>query len=229
MSRRNKLVKFTEILTFPNVYESKAFESSILNGHNGTKVNLKGQWRKQHFKNNNPLILELACGHGDYTFNLAQRYPEHNFVGVDVKGARIWRGAKSLIENGLNNAAFLRCKIEFIDLFFEKDEVSEIWITFPDPFLKDKKYNRRLTSPAFLERYKKILQPDGVINLKTDSPEFYAHTKEVLAELKIEPIEDHFDIYSLDDLPHPDLDIKTHYEKQHLKDGRLIKFVQFGL
>ncbi|MEK7256021.1 MAG: tRNA (guanosine(46)-N7)-methyltransferase TrmB, partial [Bacteroidota bacterium] len=134
MSRRNKLFKFAQILSFPNVYENYNADEPRLLGENGVEVDLKGKWASQHFKNDHPLTLELACGKGEYTVGLAQRFPERNFIGVDVKGARIWRGAKTALEAGVPNAAFLRTRIEQLALFFEKDEVSEIWITFPDPF-----------------------------------------------------------------------------------------------
>jgi len=229
MTRRNKLVKFTEILTFPNVYESTQVNDSQLSGKDGALLELKGVWNSEHFKNNNPIVLELACGHGDYTLSLGRRYPDKNFIGIDVKGARIWKGARIALDEGLSNVAFLRCKIEFVEQFFSNGEVDEIWITFPDPFLKDSKYNRRMTSPKFIQSYKAILKEDSFVNVKTDSPEFYAHTKGVLEELNIPLEEDWFDIYSEKQLMHPDLDIKTYYEKKHLAIKRTIKFLRFKL
>ncbi len=228
MSRRNKLGKFTELLTFANVLESQAPDSPDLVLHEGETVQRQGRWRADHFGNDNPLILELACGHGDYSVQLAQRYLDKNFIGVDIKGARIWRGARYALEHHITNVAFLRCNIEFIHNFFVAGEVDELWITFPDPFLKEKKYNRRLTSPQFLERYKKILAPSGKINLKTDSDEFYQHTKEVIQERQLTTYLDDDHIYSRSELIHPDLDIKTHYEKMHLEKGKMIKFLVFG-
>lgn len=227
MTRRNKLLKFTEILTFSNVYETTEINSPILSGENGTLSPMNGEWQSKCFKNNNPITVELACGKGDYSIALAERYPERNFIGVDIKGARIWKGAKVAQEKALDNVVFLRCKIEFIAQYFNQGEVSEMWITFPDPFLKDSKFNRRMTSPAFIESYKKVLKPNSIINIKTDSPEFYEHTKGVLSELNIPLIDDYFDIYSEEKLPHPDLDIKTYYELKHLKIGRLIKYLKF--
>ena len=229
MSRRNKLVKFTELLTFPNVLECFDPAEPNLSSLNETDINLKGLWAQNHFKNNKEITLELACGHGDYSLALAQRYPNRNFIGIDIKGARIWKGASFALENQITNLAFLRSKIEVISTFFGPQEINEIWITFPDPFLKESKMNRRLTSSNFLSEYRKFIKPGGLINVKTDSPEFYAHTKEVLAEEKIIPIMDNFDIYESSELIHPDLDIKTYYELKHLKDGRKIKFIQFQL
>lgn len=229
MSRRNKLVKFTDLLTFPNVYECFEPAKPNLSCLGQSDIELKGKWASQHFKNEKEIILELACGHGDYSLALAQRYPDKNIIGVDIKGARIWKGASYALENKIDNLAFLRSKIEVIDNFFGSGEISEIWITFPDPFLKESKMNRRLTSSNFLTSYKTFLKPGGLINVKTDSPEFYAHTKGILTEEKIDALKDSFDIYKDDVLIHPDLDIKTYYEKKHLKDGRLIKFIQFKL
>ncbi len=227
MARRNKLMKFAELVSFPNVYENYNPKDPKLLGKDLEEVDLKGAWNSKHFKNTNPLILELACGRGEYTLGLSQMYPAKNFIGVDIKGARIWKGASIAIEEELSNVAFLRTRIEQIDLFFAKDEVDEIWITFPDPFLKDSKENRRLTSPMFLKKFKSILKQEGTVNLKTDSPELYAFTKEVLdADKNIEVLYDNFDIYS-NELDFPELEIKTYYERMHLEDNRLIKFIRF--
>ncbi len=228
MTRRNKLLKFTENLTFPNVFESFTYGSSVLKGYEGVETTMTGKWQESFFKNNNPITLELACGRGEYCLGLAERYPDRNFIGVDVKGARIWRGAKNAMESQLSNVAFLRTKIESLASFFEAQEIEDIWITFPDPFLKDSKYNRRLTSPNFLKVYQQLLPTNGVINLKTDSEPFYLHTKEVIAEEGHQTIIDCGDIYA-EDLPHPDLDILTFYERMHLKDNRTIRFIQFQL
>ena len=227
MTRRNKLLKFTELLTFSNVYETTEINSPILSGVDGEHCTMNGEWQTKCFNNNNPVTVELACGKGDYSIALAERYPERNFIGVDIKGARIWKGAKIAQEKKLNNVVFLRCKIEFLAQYFDKGEVSEMWITFPDPFLKESKFNRRMTSPPFIQSYKQVLQANSVINVKTDSPEFYEHTKFVLSELEIPLIDDYFDIYNEEVLPHPDLDIKTYYELKHLKIGRKIKFLKF--
>lgn len=229
MARRNKLEKFTEILTFPNVYQNYNPKENILKWVNGEEVDMKSKWNSHHFKNNNPLVLELACGRGEYSLALGRRYPDKNFIGVDIKGARIWKGAKIALAEDLNNVAFLRTKIEMLNHFIGENEVDEIWITFPDPFLKKSKANRRLTSPSFLKRYHEILKPGGYINLKTDSPQLYEHTHEVLKEEGHTILEDCFDIYKEPSLPHPDLDILTYYEKLHLEDKRKIKFVRFQI
>lgn len=226
MAARNKLQKFAEIVSFPNVYENYNPKQPGLVGINHQPVDLKGKW-KSHFKNDHPIVLELACGRGEYSLGLGEMYPRRNFIGVDVKGARIWKGAKMALDAKMDNVAFLRTRIEQINLFFAKDEVDEIWITFPDPFLKDSKENRRLTSPNFLKRYKDFLKPKGLINLKTDSPELYEYTKGVLeADDQIEVVYDNDDIYSKE-LVFPELELKTYYEKSHLLDGRLIKFIRF--
>ena len=182
MSRRNKLQKFAEVVSFSNVYENFDATNPRLMGENGVPVILKGSWKSIHFKNDYPITLELACGKGDYAVGLAELFPERNFIGVDIKGARIWRGAKTALETGLQNVAFLRTRIEQAALFFGVNEVDEIWITFPDPFLRKGKENRRLTSLNFLERYRQFLKNGGLVHLKTDDPTLYAFTLEVLAQ-----------------------------------------------
>ena len=229
MSKRNKLQKFAEMLTFPNVYENFTPQAPQLCGLNGEPVDLKGKWASAHFKNKQPITLELACGRGEYTLDLARAYPQRNFIGVDVKGARIWKGAKIALEEGLNNAAFLRTRIEEIAYFFTPGEIAEIWITFPDPFLRKSKANRRLTAARFLNEYKKILVPKGLIHLKTDEPNLYEFTLEVLAEYPGADIRyQDDDIYSKP-LALPELETKTYYEKMHLADGKTIKYVRFRL
>ena len=229
MSRRNKLFKFAQILSFPNVYENYIADVPLLLGEIGVEVELIGKWASQHFKNDHPLTLELACGKGEYTVGLAQRFPERNFIGVDVKGARIWRGAKTALEAGVPNAAFLRTRIEQLALFFEKDEVSEIWITFPDPFLANTKANRRLTSPPFLTEYQKVLKPGGLFHLKTDDETLYQFTLEVLGKQKEYALLSHDDDIYAKPLPMEELEIKTFYEKQHLAEKKTIKYVRFRL
>lgn len=227
MSKRNKLQKFAELLTFPNVYENFDPRNPQLIGMGGMPVSLRGCWAEAHFKNDHPITLELACGRGEYTLGLARRYPGRNFIGVDIKGARIWKGAKIALEEGLENAAFLRTRIEQIALFFAPGEISEIWITFPDPFLKKGKANRRLTAPGFLKGYRQLLKEDGQVHLKTDSPQLYEFTLEVLAEEPgVSLSYQNNDIYA-GPLPIPELELKTYYEKMHLEDGRKIKYVRF--
>lgn len=227
MSKRNKLLKFAEIQSFPNVYENPNTTDPKLLGLNGEEVNLKGKWSKEHFRNDAPLTLELACGGGEYTVEMARRFPDRNFIGVDVKGARIWKGSKIALAEEINNAAFLRTRIEQIALFYEEEEVDEIWITFPDPFLKEGKANRRLTSPYFIKEYRKVLKKGGILHLKTDDPTLYNYTLETLnKEDGCSIIYQDDDIYTKP-LPIPELDIKTYYEEKHLAIGRTIKYVRF--
>ncbi|MBK7872564.1 MAG: tRNA (guanosine(46)-N7)-methyltransferase TrmB [Saprospiraceae bacterium] len=229
MGRRNKLQKFSDLLRFPHVYENFDAENPGLIGANGESIDLKGKWAAQHFKNDRPITLELACGRGEYTIGLAQRYPERNFIGVDIKGARIWKGANAAQEKGLENVAFLRTRIEQIALFFAPEEISEIWITFPDPFLRDAKSNRRLTSPFFLDQYRKILKKEGIVHLKTDEMNLYKFTLETLAaDANAELLYCDDDIYARA-LPFPELELKTYYETQHLAEGKTIKYVRFKL
>ncbi|MEM9821703.1 MAG: tRNA (guanosine(46)-N7)-methyltransferase TrmB [Bacteroidota bacterium] len=229
MSRKNKLQKFADLLQFPNVYENFTAKQPQLLGVNGLTVDLKGRWREKHFKNDHPLVLELACGRGEYSIGLARAFPERNFIGVDIKGARIWKGASIALDEGLTNVAFLRTRIEQIEYFFASEEVSEIWITFPDPFLRKGKANRRLTSAPFLQRFRKILQQGGPVHLKTDEPNLYEFTLETLVEdptVKVLYQDD--DIYAKE-LPFTELDIKTYYERMHLADGKTIKYVRFTI
>lgn len=227
MSRRNKLEKFVELLMLENVYESPDFHNPGLIGLNGEPVDLKGNWAKGHFHNSNPIVLELACGRGEYSNALAELFPEKNFIGVDIKGARIHKGAKKALAAKLMNVAFLRTKIELLEHYFSPDEVSEIWITFPDPFLKESKSNKRLTSENFIKKYRSILASDGIVHLKTDDDKLYAFTLSLLKDQKgIEIIYAYDDIYSLENIPDV-LKIKTHYELQHLGDGKTIKYIQF--
>ncbi len=229
MSKRNKLQKFAELLTFPNVFENFNPKAPVLIGQTGHEVDLKGKWKSKHFQNNHPITLELACGRGEYTLDLARQYPARNFIGVDVKGARIWKGARIALDEKLENVAFLRTRIEQIALFFDPGEVEEIWITFPDPFLRKSKANRRLTSPNFLKTYRKILKPGGLIHLKTDEPNLFAYTLEVLAEEKeVAILYQDDDIYAKP-LPIPELATTTYYEKMHLEAGKTIKYIQFRL
>lgn len=227
MSKRNKLQKFADLLSYPNVYENFDPLTPELKGVNGQLFDSKGKWVESHFKNDNPLVLELACGRGEYTLGMARMFPEKNFIGIDIKGARIWKGAGIAIDEGLDNAAFLRMRIEQITNFFAPGEVSEIWITFPDPFLRKSKKNRRLTAPRFLDSYQKIIAKGGVIHLKTDEPNLYEYTLEILNEYpgaKIEYQDD--DIYSKP-LPLEELALKTYYEQLHLEGGKTIKYIRF--
>jgi len=161
---RNKLNKFSEVSSFRNVYENRNAQMPGLTNEAGEKVEMKGKWGSNHFKNEHPITLELACGRGEYSLGLGRLFPERNFIGVDIKGARIWQGAQIALAESLDNVAFLRTRIEQIELFFEPGEVDEIWITFPDPFLRESKTDRRLTSAPFLKRYAGLLKPGGTIH-----------------------------------------------------------------
>jgi tRNA (guanine-N7-)-methyltransferase len=210
---QKKLVRFEEIKTFPNVLQYPS--------------GMKGNW-KSFFKNENPLTLELACGKGEYTIGLAKLYPAKNFIGVDIKGNRIWRGAKTALELGLYNVAFLRTEIEKLGDYFGEGEVHEIWITFPDPQLRLSKMKKRLTHPKFLRLYQNILQKDGMINLKTDSPDLYHFTKTVISFYCLQLLADYEDAYSEKNLSE-ELLIQTHYEKLDIAQSNKIHYLQFKL
>ncbi len=229
MGRKNKLRKFAEILSFPNVYECYNVQQPELMGQNMERVDLKGRWRDGHFKNQNPIILELACGGGEYSVALGRQFPDLNFIGVDVKGNRIWKGAKQAIDQGLKNVAFLRTRIEIIDLFFEKGEVDEIWITFPDPFPRNSKENRRLTADFFNEKYRQILRPGGLMHLKHDDPDFFKFSLETIAaDPRNKVVYLNENIYA-GELDFPELGIQTLYESMHLAAGKTIKYVRYTI
>lgn len=212
---KDKLRKFAEIDTFPNVYQL----------HLG-KV-MKGNWATGHFKNNNPIVLELACGKGEYSVNLAKLFPEKNFIGVDLKGNRIWRGARTGVDENINNLAFLRIQIEDILEYFAAGEIDEIWITFADPQPQESREKKRLTFPAFLEKYKILLRPGAKVNLKTDNDGLYAYTCEKVAELGLVIHKNTTDLYH-SDLVDEVLSIKTHYERIYLKEDKNINYIQFS-
>jgi len=188
----------------------------------------KGKWAKAFFKNDNPTVLELACGKGEYTITLAGKYPDINFIGLDIKGARMWRGAKTSNEEGIKNVAFIRTHIELIEHYFAAGEVSEIWIVFPDPHHRSPEIKKRLTSPEFLSKYKNILKPGGIIHLKTDNKELYDYTLERIKE------HNHNLVYKTDDLYNSGLDddvllVQTFYEKIWLEKGKRITYLKFNL
>ena len=198
----------------------------------GTDHPIKGNWNKLVFCNNNPIVLELGCGRGEYTVNLAMKFPERNFIGVDIKGARLWRGAKTANEQNMLNAGFLRTRIEIIRSFFAIDEVDEIWITFPDPQLKNKRNKKRLTGPIFLNFYRSFLKGNGLIHLKTDNYDLYKDTLTLVTNNSLEIISSTDDLYSGDKIAGVDnelLSIKTHYEKQFLDKGMKITYLSFRL
>ncbi len=227
MGRKSKLKRFAEVASFPNVFEVVPSEGSFLTNQPGQSSELKGSWVSEYFKNNHPLILELACGKGDYTVALAKDHPSQNYIGVDIKGARIWKGARMALESSMQNVAFLRSRIEFIDRFLGPEEVSEIWITFPDPF--EGKITRRLTSVPFLDRYRNIIKRGGLIHLKTDSWTLYEFTLDVIHnDPACTMLYAHPDIYS-EPLVFPELEHKTYYEIKHLAAGRSIKYLRFTI
>ena len=214
---KNKLSKFADMATYPNVFQY-SFEELQDGG-----FPFKGKWNT-FFKNDNPIVLELGCGKGEYTVGLAQLFPEKNFIGIDIKGARMWKGATQALDEKLENVAFLRTHIELIRQFFAENEVSEIWITFPDPQMQ--KTNKRLTSTRFMKEYCRILAPNGIIHLKTDSNFLYAYTKAMIAENNLETLFDTEDLYA-SSLNDKILEIQTFYEQQWRARGLNIKYVKF--
>ena len=223
---KGKQFKFAENATFAHVLQPTFTEVM------GADFPLKGRWNADHFKREAPLVLELGCGKGEYTTGLAQLRPERNYIGVDIKGARIWRGARTVQEQGLTNVAFLRTHVDHLLRFFAPGEVSEIWLTFSDPQLgKDRK---KLTSPLFLDRYRQVLGPGGVVNLKTDSPELYTYTLNIVREQGLPLQEQSADVYGeLVPRSTPDfqavLNIRTFYERMWLQEGRTIHYCRFGI
>jgi len=226
---KNKPRKFADMKSFPNVVQNFTYDEPQLIAAGNKEVDLAGKWNENHFEKNQPITVELACGRGEYTVGLAKKYPNRNFIGIDIKGARMHWGAKHALDHNLKNTAFLRTRIEIIDEFFHANEVDEIWITFPDPFLKKSKANRRLTHSFFINKYRQFLIPGGIIHLKTDSfPLFNFTLNEILHIPDCELIISEADIYDKE-LPHKDLDIRTKYEKMHLNDGLSIKYIQIKL
>ena len=218
---KNKLARWTELGSYNNVIQPEIRDVS------GKDHPIKGRWNQELFKNENPIVLELGCGKGEYTIGLANSFPNNNFIGIDIKGARMWRGAKTANEQNLPNVAFLRTRIEFINSFFSADEVNEIWITFPDPHPGGRNSNKRLTSPWFLNSYRLFLKDKGLIHLKTDNMELYTFTKKVISINNLETIFSTVDLYSekTDNI----LSIRTHYEKIFLEAGLKINWISFRL
>lgn len=216
---KNKLAKFAEMETLPNVFQPRHAEIFR------TEYKLKGQWNREVFRNDHPIVLEIGCGKGEYTVELGKLYPEKNFIGLDIKGARMWKGAKIAAESGMKNVAFLRMYAEMLESVFAPGEIAEIWITFPDPQMA--KARKRLTGSRFLSLYQKILQPDAVIHLKTDSPFLYTYTSELIKANQLTATVNTEDLYGcgMDDKI---LGIKTFYEKQWLTRGKKIKYIRFS-
>ncbi|MBN9294084.1 MAG: tRNA (guanosine(46)-N7)-methyltransferase TrmB [Flavobacteriia bacterium] len=221
---KNKLRRFDEMKGMPNCFEPMAETLSE------EPFPLKGKWRTDYFRNDNPIVLELGCGKGEYCIGLSRHYPEKNFIGVDIKGARMWVGAKQALESNLSNVAFLRTRIELIERYFDTDEVDEIWLTFSDP--QPNKPKKRLSSKIFIERYKKFLKKGGIIHLKTDSDLLFESTLEEINEHRYEMLECTKDLYAelpenLDEKTKDILHIKTHYEKLFTAKGSIIKYCTF--
>jgi tRNA (guanine-N7-)-methyltransferase len=219
---KRKLMKFAQVSNFENCF-FLSFEQFQEGG-----LSQKGNWRKNYFNNDNPIVLELGCGKGEYTVGLAERFPEKNFIGVDIKGNRIWTGAKTALENKLDNVAFIRTRIDFIEGCFDKGEVDEIWITFPDPQPLKTTIRQRLTNMIFLNRYKHILKEKGTINLKTDSEFFYLYTREVIKENDLVELDATNDLYG-DGITRDEslTNIKTYYEKKFSDLGFKICYLKF--
>jgi tRNA (guanine-N7-)-methyltransferase len=241
---KDKLVRWTELGAFDNVIQPGIGEVTFKDHP------VKGRWRKDIFRNENPVTLELGCGKGEYTTGLATRFPDNNYIGIDIKGARMWRGAKTASEKKLTNVAFLRTRIEFINSFFSEDEIDEIWITFPDPHPGGRNANKRLTSPLFLNKYRLFLKNKGLIHLKTDNTELFNYTKKVVSNNTLELVDVTNYLYSensdnksiifhKESIPNNSdieksisddiLSIGTHYEKIFLNDGFKINYLSFKL
>ena len=226
---KNKLKKFAEMETFHNVFQCGARECV----EESPVVAMRGKWHTEYFKNDNPIVLELGCGRGEYTVGLAERNPNKNYIGIDIKGARMWAGAKQAELAGIKNVAFLRTNIEMISHFFAPDEVAEIWITFPDPQMK--KATKRLTSTYFMARYRQLLRPDGIIHLKTDSPFLYTYTQAMVKENQYPILVDTDDLYGdeamrlIGDEACEARALQTHYEHQWLDRGLTIKYIAWQL
>lgn len=223
MGSKNKLKRFKENETFANVIQPSREEVIADN------FALKGKWNSEYFKNDHPLVLELGCGKGEYSVALGQKFPEKNFIGIDIKGARFWRGAKTAVENGILNVAFLRTQIELIDKLFAPGEVSEIWITFPDPQIKYKRTKHRMTNMEFLARYKKILKQDGIVHLKTDSEFMHGYTLGLLHGQGHEVLYANHNIYVNEGAPEEVTGIQTFYEQFYLEQDKPITYIRFKI
>ena len=223
MGSKNKLKRFNENETFPNVFQPTREEVVT------DSLALKGKWNTDFFKNNNPIVLELGCGKGEYSIGLAEKFPNKNFIGIDIKGARFWRGAKTAVENGLSNVAFLRTQIELIQHCFVENEVDEIWITFPDPQIKYKRTKHRMTNSEFFQNYKKILKPNGLMHLKTDSEFMYGYTLGLLHGEGHEVLYANHNVYNNAGAPEEVTSIQTFYESQYLEINKNITYIQFKI
>ena len=218
---KNKLKKFAQMKDYNHVVEPSLDELKA-------GLTLKGKWRKDFFRNNNPLVVELGCGMGEYTVGLAEKYPEKNFLGIDIKGARMWQGATQSFQKKMKNVGFLRIRIDWIEQCFAKNEVNEIWITFPDPQLKKSRGTKRLTHPDFLNRYRNILKKEASIHLKTDSQFLHGFTLGVIASEGYKLEDSSHDLFQ-ENTQREHMEIKTHYEKKFLKEGLAITYLRFNL
>lgn len=221
-----KMERWKEMETFPHVFEPKFKEVF------DTNFKHKGKWKQEVLKNDNPIVLELGCGRGEYSVGLGKHFPDKNFIGFDIKGARIWKGAKQALEQHLKNVFFVRTRIDFITSFFDENEVDEIWITFPDPQPQESRERKRLTAPMFMERYKQFLKPGGIIHLKTDNEGFFRYTLDEIKRNNYQLIEHTFDLYGeriddLDEKTQEILSIKTYYENLFSAQGHKIHYLKF--
>jgi tRNA (guanine-N7-)-methyltransferase len=219
---KDKIRRFAAVKSFDNFFEPVI----------GEPYYMKGNWRKDYFKNDQPIVLELGCGKGEYSVGLGKFYPDKNFIGVDIKGARMFIGAEEALNSNMTNVAFLRTKIDFITDCFEEAEVDEIWLTFSDP--QPKKENKRLSSPPFIERYRKIVKPGGIIHMKTDSDLLFEYTEEQIKVNNYECLELTWDLYGelpekIDPVTREIFHIKTHYEKLFTAKGSVIKYCKFKI
>jgi len=222
LGSKNKLKRFVENESFKNVVQPSRDELIE------KKFKQYGSWRKHVFKNPNPIVLELGCGKGEYTVNLAKLNPNKNFIGIDIKGARFWRGAKTSLEEKLSNVYFLRTQIELLNYVFKENEIDEIWLTFPDPQIKFQRRKHRLTNPKFLSIYKNILKSNGIIHLKTDSEFLHGYTLGLLESMSIKPIHSNHDVYKNLNVPKDVINIQTHYESIYLKENKKITYLSFS-
>ena len=218
---KNKLKKFEDLKELPNT-----LQPTIKNLRSG--FYLKGNWQREFFRNNNPIVLELGCGKGEYSIGLAKKYSNINFIGIDIKGARIWSGAREAYDQEMKNVAFLRIPIEFINNCFGKNEIDEIWITFPDPQLKLKRAKKRLTHPNFLNLYNNFLKKNGIIHLKTDSQRLHLFTLEIIHKEKHILFDSNPNLYANSCIK-DDLNLKTYYERKFLEKGKPITYIRFAL
>ena len=223
MGSKNKLKRFKENETFVNVFQPTREEVVA------DSFALKGKWNSEFFKNDNPIVLELGCGKGEYSVGLAQLNPNKNFIGIDVKGARFWRGAKTAVDTGMHNVAFVRTQIELINHIFAENVVSEIWITFPDPQIKYKRTKHRMTNSEFLQNYKKVLKADGLMHLKTDSEFMHGYTLGLLHGEGHEVVYANHNIYKNEGAPAEVTGIQTFYENQYLEVDKAITYIQFRI